>query len=534
MADGYARRTRKPCAVIVHVDVGTQALGPAFHNAASGRAPVLVLAGAAPFTQEGELKGSRSEFINWYQDISDQRAIVAQYCRYAAEIKTGRNVKQMVHRALQFANSEPQGPVYLMAAREVFEEEVPRVEIIREHWKPFALGELPAPVAQEIAVALRDAQQPLIIVGFVGRDHQNVGMLVQLADLIPGLRVYDSGMTEMSFPATHHACLTPNSGARNAIEHADVILVLDADVPWIPNATKPSPTAKIFHVDADPLKQRMQLFYIPAQARYLASSGSALRQVVAHVAHFPDFQALSRDWVRSNRTQQLQSAQRARRLAVEEKAEPPTQLGGPSTVAYLCATLKAILPPDTIWVSEAVTNHVNMADQLAAELPGTFITKGGSGLGWNGGAALGVCLAERDAGGGQEGQFICNITGDGSYLFSHPSSVAWIAAHYKLPVLTVVLNNGGWRAPHSSAALVSPDGRAARTRVDAKGIEALAIGFGDRREQPRCAGIAVEASAGWFAGERVEMWEGVRDAVERGRKAVKEEQRGCVLEIWIA
>lgn len=54
--------------------------------------------------------------------MPDQAAILRQYCRYSAEIKTGRNIKEMVNRALQFATSDPKGPTYLMAAREVLEE----------------------------------------------------------------------------------------------------------------------------------------------------------------------------------------------------------------------------------------------------------------------------------------------------------------------------------------------------------------------------------------------------------------------------
>ncbi len=42
--------------------------------------------------------------------------------RYDAELRTGRNIKQMTWRALQFAQSDPKGPVYLMGAREVMEE----------------------------------------------------------------------------------------------------------------------------------------------------------------------------------------------------------------------------------------------------------------------------------------------------------------------------------------------------------------------------------------------------------------------------
>lgn len=64
IADGYARVTDQPQAVLVHVDVGTQALGQGVHNASIGRSPVLVFAGLCPFTESGELPGSRTEYSN--------------------------------------------------------------------------------------------------------------------------------------------------------------------------------------------------------------------------------------------------------------------------------------------------------------------------------------------------------------------------------------------------------------------------------------------------------------------------------------
>ncbi len=67
----------------------------------------LIFAGAAPFTITGELPGGRNEFIHWIQDVPDQRGIMRGYVKYDNEIRTGRNVKQLVHRALQIARSEP-------------------------------------------------------------------------------------------------------------------------------------------------------------------------------------------------------------------------------------------------------------------------------------------------------------------------------------------------------------------------------------------------------------------------------------------
>src|SRR5262249_37918573 len=124
-AHGYAQVTGEPQAVLVHVDCGTQNLGGALHNASRGRGPVLIVAGASPATPEGELPGSRTEFIHWLQDAADQRGFVRGYVKYEQEIRTGHNAKQLVHRAVQIARSEPAGPAYLAAARETLEAPVP-------------------------------------------------------------------------------------------------------------------------------------------------------------------------------------------------------------------------------------------------------------------------------------------------------------------------------------------------------------------------------------------------------------------------
>ena len=108
-AHAYASVTREPQAVVVHVDGGTQNLGGEVSNAMRGHIPVLIFAGASPYTLDGELPGSRNEFIHWIQDARDQRGILRGFVKYDNEIRTGRNVKQLVHRALQIARSDPAG-----------------------------------------------------------------------------------------------------------------------------------------------------------------------------------------------------------------------------------------------------------------------------------------------------------------------------------------------------------------------------------------------------------------------------------------
>ncbi len=440
MADGFARLTGKPQCVIVHVDVGTQGLGAAVHNASMGRAPVLVFAGISPYTIEGEMRGSRTEYIHWIQDVPDQKQILSQYCRYSAEIKTGRNVKQMVNRALSFARSAPTGPVYLCGAREVMEEEIKPYHLRQADWKPVQLGGLPEPSVQDIAKALAGAKEPLLITGYSGRNHGMAPALVQLADAVPKLRVLDTGGSDMCFPADHPGWLGLRFGSHDAIRTADVILVVDCDVPWINTLCPPKEDARIFHIDCDPLKKTMPVFYIAAEQRFLADSLLSVQQLNGYFKQNP-----TADTARTGKEERAQSHE-ALLASIESAAQPLED--GSFGVGHLTRTLRESCPKDTIWAIEAVTSTGYVHDNLQPTEPGQWINCGGGGLGWSGGGALGIKLATDHANGGSnKGRFVCQIVGDGTFLFSVPGSVYWIARRYNIPILTIVLNNKGMYEP---------------------------------------------------------------------------------------
>lgn len=439
MADGYARVTGRPQCVIVHVDVGTQGLGAAVHNASCGRAPVLVFAGLSPYSCDDELRGSRTEYIHWIQDVPDQKQIVAQYCRYTGEIKRGVNVKQMVGRALQFATTAPMGPVYLVGSREAMEEEISEYSLKPEHWGPVGPGALPEGAVEKIAKVLAEAEEPLLITGYSGRNHAAVGELVMLAEAIKGLRVLDTGGSDMCFPSDHRASVGLKYGVDDSVKTADVILILDCDVPYIPALCKPKDSARIFHLDAYPLKQQMPVFYYPVEARYKTDAYTAVRQLNEYIR---SNETLSKQLeTYSHRWAKLKEIHSKRLSDIHALAEPSGGRGNNYNVSYLTAAIRKAVPDDTIFAIEAVTSTVFVADQIQPRIPGTWINCGGGGLGWSGGGALGIKLAVGDT------RFVCHIVGDGTFLFSVPGSVYWISQRYKLPVLTIVLNNQGKSPP---------------------------------------------------------------------------------------
>ena len=96
-------------------------------------------------------------------------------------------------RAAQFAKSEPQGPTYLMASREVFEEKVEPVQIVKKHWQPIAAAGLSPDSTEEIAEALISAKSPCVITSYVGRQPEAVSELVTLAESL-GIAVLVSSL----------------------------------------------------------------------------------------------------------------------------------------------------------------------------------------------------------------------------------------------------------------------------------------------------------------------------------------------------
>jgi thiamine pyrophosphate-dependent acetolactate synthase large subunit-like protein len=271
-----------------------------------------------------------------------------------------------------------------------------------------------------------------------------VSALVELADTVKGLRVLETGGSDLCFPADHRASLGLRYGNEDSIKTADFIICLDVDVPWIPTQCKPKSSAKIVHIDVDPLKQQMPVFYIPALARYKADAETAIRDITAFVK--TNLHSKLSTQVYTDRWSKLGETHKARIDLIKSQAQPSED--GTFNCSYLMSQVRHHLPQDTIWAVEAVTNTAFVADQISATEPGSFLNCGGGGLGWSGGGALGIKLATDSlAGGNNKGKFVCQVVGDGTYLFSVPGSVYWIAQRYNLPILSIVLNNKGTSLP---------------------------------------------------------------------------------------
>ena len=488
-AHGFAQVSGRAQAVIVHVDCGTQALAGALHNAMRGRVPVFIFAGLSPATQEGEATGSRNEFIHWLQDVPDQRGIVRQYVKYENEIRSPANIKQIVHRALQIATSEPKGPVYLTATREVLEGATPAAPVDRARWQPTGAAALPPDAVEMLVEKLVRAHRPLVVTSYLGRQPAAVDELVKLCTRL-GVGVLESVPSTMNYPPADplHQGSQWNQPVQNvALAEADVVLVLDSDVPWVPTVNRPGRQRRDLPHRYRPAEAvDAALVHRRARPAIRADALTALRQMNA----FLDGITIDREAADARRRHYARrhAAIAAARLARAHASD------GAITAEFLTAALRNAIGEDAIVLNEGITNYDVIFDQMARGKPGTIFASGGSSLGWHGGAAIGAKLAAPE-------RMVVSLTGDGSYLFSVPSTVHWMARRYRTPFLTVVYNNGGWRAPKLSALAVHPDGYAARA-------EDLGLDFAPA---PDYGGIA--AAAGGAFTRKVQRPEEVDDAI---------------------
>ncbi|WP_332629556.1 thiamine pyrophosphate-requiring protein [Halalkalibacter flavus] len=507
-AHGYAQITGKPQVVIVHVDCGTQNLGGAVHNAAKGRIPVLIFAGTSPSTQDGEMLGSRNEFIHWIQDVYDQPGIVREYAKYTNEIRTGKNVKQLLHRAMQVAQSDPKGPAYLIAAREVLEEKVEEVSLDLTKWGPLSPSAIPPQKIEEIVDALIKAENPLIVTSYLGRNHESVEELITLSERL-AIPVLESVPSYFNFPSDHplHVGYRWNEPVQHEqLAKADLVLVLDSDVPWIPLHNKPAEDCKIYFVDTDPLKEKTPLWYIPSESFYKADTYVVLQQLNA----FLNQVELNKDKI-AKRFKNISKFHHEQQLELSLLEEPSQE--GRITPELLTSCIREVIEDDTIVMSETITNFSTVNNHLPRSKPGTYFTMGGGSLGWNGGAAVGAKLASPD-------KVVVSLCGDGCFVFSNPTPVHWMSRKYDAPFLTVIYNNEQWNAPKFSALGVHPEGLAKQT-------DEFYTKFGPSSDLANVA----EAAGGAYA-QTVEDPKELKEALRKAYKVVKD-GRSAVVDVRI-
>ena len=406
MADGYAQATGEAVLVNLHTAAGMgNALGnieSAFYN----RTPLVITAGQQ--TREMLL-------LEPYLTNKEPTEIAQPYVKWAYEPARAEDVPAALMRAYAMAVQAPAGPVFLSIPMDDVDKPCARTPVIRTIGR--RLGADPLYLTPVIE-ALSAARLPVLVIG--GAVDQSGGWedAVRLAERL-NCKVWAAPVEgRPGFPETHRLYQGMLASAIGPLcqqlEGHDVIVVIGAPVfryyPYIPGEYIPV-GSQLFHITDDAAEAGRA----PVGTTVLADPGRACAVLAENVP------------------------ESGRAPPCAQQASRPPETHPIITADFLYHAINEARPPDSVIVQESLSTLKALRQRLPTGHPRSFFSMTGGILGFGLAAAIGVALAERDAGTNRK---VVSIVGDGSAHYG--IQALWTAAQHDLPILFIIPRNGAY------------------------------------------------------------------------------------------
>ena len=425
MADGFARASNQLVACNLHCAPGLGHAMGAIYNAKFSGSPLLITAG-----QYEVGYGLQEPLL--YEPLVP---IAAPLVKWAFEVTRIEDLPRVIRRAAKIARTPPMGPVFISLPGSVLDEEA---EIEFGFPTLVDAGMRPSDRAlEDIAQKLLAAEKPVIV---AGREIANADMFVEACELaeLLGAAVYQESVPyNARYPSSHPTCmgdLTRNQKkVRQTLEQYDFLLCLGADL------LRMSPMSTV-----EPLPPEMPVMHITEREWELGKNYSTATAVRADIKE--TLLALLPVLRRLRTAEQAKQAQaRLADLATRnwsanrERTRAEVQSSASTTPIdqrYLVSQLVDALPKDVIVVDETLTAAPAISAMLPMDDPQAYYGLASGGLGFGMAGAVGVALA-------QPTRPVVATIGDGSAMYSIQS--LWTAAHLKLNITYVIINNRSYR-----------------------------------------------------------------------------------------
>jgi acetolactate synthase-1/2/3 large subunit len=504
MAHGFYQATGRAQAVMLHTNVGLANGAIGAINAACDHVPMLLMSGRTPATEHSRF-GARTVPIGWGQEMRDQTALVREACKWEYELKFADQIVELLDRASAIANSTPKGPVYLSLPREVLSEKIDAATLSSAPSMASAQSAARMEDVAELASLIAASERPIICAQRGAQTQAGFEAFTNLVDEW-ALPVCHYWATALAIPTDHPMHI--GGDPKDWLAQADLIIVVDALAPWMPDAHVPNPDARIVHLGPNPLFSRTPVRNFRAD---LALPGEVDETLVWLTEALAPLRAGHEDKISARHT-----AVSERSAAVRDAAITAAGQGNraPMTKAWVSKCLS-----DAIAASD---RQATVVSELGCPMVGMVLDHQmawrqephSGGLGFSLPAAMGIQLANPDA-------LVFATMGDGSYMFANPTACHLVAEAMELPVITLVLNNGEWGAVRQSVTGLYPDGYAAKANT--MPLTAL---------QPS-PDFAKTAEASRAYAETVETGEDLPAALQRAIDVATSERRQVLLNIHI-
>lgn len=425
-AHGNYMASGKPQAVSVHSELGVLQIGGALHNAQWGKVPVV-------FFTEIQRPPQRT---NWKGDSFDQGIMVRNFVKWDYQLNADDDIGEVFQKAFNIAASEPCGPVYLAVPRETLWSHGENIN--KQNYK-VSVEKIPAAdvtLLDRAADILINAENPLIVTGYSGRNLKSVALLVELAETLAA-RVFTSDVW-LNFPNTYPMAvyLSPTAGVgKPLLDKADVILAIDYDMHYASGPISLRPDVKIIHIDIDTVKKGVPLWDRKADVLIRADSSLAIPELTKIITQKlttkKRAQLQKRYHLLEAEHKKFDSAWRALAMSHTERR--------PITAHWLSRCIDDVIDEDAIIVNQTISPSTIVAHLIHRTRPGTLLSCAGGCIGWALGAALGVKLAVPD-------KTVISLMGDGAFIYGCPEASLWSASFYKAPFLAIIYDNQGYGA----------------------------------------------------------------------------------------
>jgi thiamine pyrophosphate-dependent acetolactate synthase large subunit-like protein len=456
----------------------------------------------------------RRPWIEWIHTALVQGNHVRDFVKWDDQPASAAGVAESILRAYRLMTAEPTGPVYVCLDAALQEDPLPKGVAMPtdvERWVRQAPVNADPEGLRTASEWLSESRRPVILADTVGRTSAGTDALRALAEKL-NAPVVDLG-TRFNFPSDHR--LEATERREELLREADLILAVDVVDLWgalqanaarhRPAGYAPSAEARIISLSVSELLahswtsdyQRMQ----PVDLRLVGESRIALSALLDGLV--PDASASSERLTRAEKLTAEGSVQRAewesRARSLAKSAAGAVPLG------YLGLALRdALAGHDWVLSNNDLRGWARRLWRI--EQPYQYTgSSGGAGLGYGIGASLGVGLAHKDT-----GRIVVNLQPDGDLLYC--TSALYTAAHERLPLLMVMLNNHSYyNSEEHGLRMAEHRGRPAEragigTRPEGPAVDfaTVARGFGiasagpitSVEDLPRALATAVEAVAG--------------------------------------
>jgi benzoylformate decarboxylase len=425
IADGFSRASGRLVACNVHVAPGLgNAMGSLFNAQFTGT-PMILTAG-----QQEQGHGLMEPLL--YGPLV---RMAEPLVKWAVEVTRLEDLPRIVRRAVKIATTPPTGPVFISLPGDILNAEA-GIDLGRST-RVDARAKPSDEALQALAARLAKARRPVIIAGDEIVKSDALKEAAALAEAL-GCPAYQQSAPYGAHFLSESPCFMgalsrAQKQVRELLAAHDLLIALGTD-----------PLRMSVHSEVEPLPDGMPIVQIGLVDWDLAKNYGAEIALKADVketlrALVPALKATGGAALDARAKQGIADlASRnwtARRVTLVEQISKANERS-PIDPDYLALSVVAAMPDNAILVDEGLTSSRPITSLWPYRDRYCYHALASGGIGWGLPASVGVSMAN------PQRPVVC-YSGDGSAMYS--IQALWTAAHHKLPLTVVIVNNGGYR-----------------------------------------------------------------------------------------